>query len=55
MAALISYAQHDPKNMPAFKASGETAHREPVDDTVSQAKVRGFFIGMALNAKTSNA
>lgn len=45
---LISYAQHDPKKMPKFKAT--EAEDKGKSDLVAQEQVRGFFIGLALNS-----
>lgn len=55
LAALISFAHHDPKNMPTFKSSQQADKPQaPADDAVDQARVRGFFIGMAMKGKAAS-
>lgn len=51
LAKLIGFAHHDPQNMPSFKSGSEADSKEPVDDAADQARVRGFFIGMAMKGK----
>lgn len=50
LAMLISYAHHDPKSMPAFKATH--VERTPQSDAVAQEQVRGYFIGLALTTQS---
>lgn len=50
-AQWISFAVHDPKNLPAFQslARPETG-KEDAQRAVDDAKVRGWFIAMSMRA-----
>lgn len=48
LAGLIAYAQHDPKNMPTFKATGDDRAQSNEADA---ERVRGYFIGLALTSE----
>ena len=50
LAGLISFAQHDPKKMPKYKAAS-SAKVAPEDDEVNAARFRGAFIALALQGK----
>lgn len=45
-ATLMAFAFHSPGKMPKFQPS--RAEAEAVSDDVNQAKVRGYFIALAL-------
>ena len=47
LANLISYAFHEPKNMPSYNDSRPKEPQENVTDEVALAQVRGFFMAMA--------
>jgi len=50
LANLITFAQHDPKQMPEYKPM--SAKVEPVSDEAQQARARGAFIALALRSGT---
>jgi hypothetical protein len=49
LAALTAYAYHNPKKMPKYKPRGEK--RTPASDELANAKVFGFFVGLAQSSK----
>lgn len=49
LAQLVAFAYHDPKNMPSFSTSADDASE--AKSAVDEAKVRGFFISMAMKGK----
>lgn len=51
-AQLIAYAFHDPKKMPKFvaRAKAEVSEVDPMEYTVNDARVRGWFIGMSMQS-----
>jgi hypothetical protein len=49
LARLISFAQHDPKNMPSYKLEADEA--KPESDEANQERARGAFIALALRSK----
>jgi len=52
LAALISYAFHNPKKMPDYKASQPKKKTQAsADYTVDDERVRAFFIGLSLKGK----
>ena len=50
LAMLTSYAYHSPKKMPKYKPS-KAKKDDKADEALSQAQVRGFFIGLAMQKK----
>lgn len=46
LARLVSFAFHEPKKFPDFEPTMAAPKRE-VSSAVDEARVRGFFIGLA--------
>ncbi|WP_408635470.1 hypothetical protein [Pontibaca salina] len=49
-ARLMAYAFHDPGKMPEFKSIKAPEKKPKVSDEADQARVRGFFMGLAMRA-----
>ncbi|WP_435988532.1 hypothetical protein [Sulfitobacter sp. SH24] len=48
LAVLISFAYHDPKNMPEPPGNTTTTKKKEVSSPVDDERVRGFFMAMAM-------